>query len=41
MSYFEVKDHITIITGAAQGFGKEFAIRLLNCGARYIYFNMN
>ena len=41
MSYFELKDHITIITGAAQGFGKEFAIRLLHSGARYIYFNIN
>ena len=31
---FDVKDQISIITGSAQGFGKEFAERLLKSGAK-------
>ena len=31
---YEVKDKIAIVTGSARGFGKEFAIRLLNHGAK-------
>ena len=31
---FDVKDQISIITGSAQGFGKEFAERMLKSGAK-------
>ena len=34
MNTFETKDHIAIITGSAQGMGKEFARQLLEAGAR-------
>ena len=35
MTFIPYKDHIAIITGSAQGFGKEFAKRLLIAGARW------
>ena len=35
------KDFITIITGSAQGFGKEFAKRLLQSGARVCISDVN
>ena len=31
---YEVKNKISIVTGSARGFGKEFAIRLLDKGAK-------
>ena len=34
MAAFETKNHIAIITGSAQGMGKEFARQLLEAGAR-------
>ena len=34
MNTFETKDHIAIISGSAQGMGKEFARQLLEAGAR-------
>ena len=36
-----VKDRIAIITGSAQGIGKEFAKRLLNNGARVCLSDTN
>ena len=41
MSFFEIKDHIAIITGSAQGFGKEFAKRLLQSGAKVCISDVN
>ena len=32
MKSFKIQDHVAIITGSAQGFGKEFAKRLLILG---------
>ena len=34
MSSFEIENHVAIITGSAQGMGKEIAKRLLEAGAR-------
>ena len=33
-STFEIENHVAIITGSAQGMGKEIAKRLLEAGAR-------
>ena len=41
MSFFQTKDHVTIITGSAQGFGKEFAKRLLQLGAKVCLSDIN
>ena len=41
MSNFALKDHIAIITGSAQGFGKEFASRLLQAGAKVCISDVN
>ena len=41
MSNFALKDHIAIITGSAQGFGKEFASRLLQAGAKVCISDIN
>ena len=30
----ETKNHFAIITGSARGFGKQFAVRLLEAGAK-------
>jgi len=38
---FDVKDQITIVTGSAQGFGKEFAERLLKRGAKVCLSDVN
>ena len=38
---YNVKDKIAIVTGSAKGFGKEFAIRLLNKGARVCISDVN
>ncbi len=38
---FEVKSEICIITGSAQGFGKEFAKRLLQRGAKVCISDVN
>ena len=38
---FDVKDQITIVTGSAQGFGKEFAERLLKKGAKVCLSDVN
>ena len=38
---FEVKNEIAIITGSAQGFGKEFAKRLLQKGAKVCISDVN
>ena len=32
---FEVKDKVCVVTGGAQGLGKNFALDLLRMGARY------
>ena len=34
MSSFEIENHVAIITGSAQGMGKEIAKRLLEAGAK-------
>ena len=34
MSSFEIENHVAIITGSAQGMGKEIAKRLLKAGAK-------
>ena len=39
MTSFE--NHVTIITGSAQGFGKEFAIRLLQKGGKVCISDVN
>jgi len=41
MTFIPTKDHIAIITGSAQGFGKEFAKRLLFVGARVCISDIN
>ena len=38
---FDVKDQISIVTGSAQGFGKEFAERLLKSGAKVCLSDVN
>ena len=38
---FEVRNEIAIITGSAQGFGKEFAKRLLRNGAKVCLSDVN
>ena len=38
---YEVKNKIAIVTGAARGFGKEFAIRLLDKGAKVCISDVN
>ena len=38
---FEVKHKIAIVTGSAKGFGKEFAIRLLERGAKVCISDLN
>ena len=39
MTSFE--NHIAIITGSAQGFGKEFAVRLLKKGGKVCISDVN
>ena len=41
MSNFAIQDHVAIITGSAQGFGKEFAIRLLEAGSKVCISDVN
>ena len=41
MAHLPIKDHIAIITGSAQGFGKEFAERLLQKGAKVCISDIN
>ena len=41
MQHFELSDHIAIITGSAQGFGKEFAQRLLQKGGKVCISDIN
>ena len=41
MSHFELSDHISIITGSAQGFGREFAERLLENGGKVCISDIN
>jgi NAD(P)-dependent dehydrogenase (short-subunit alcohol dehydrogenase family) len=41
MPSFEVKGRISIVTGSAQGFGKEFAKRLLQNGAKVCLSDVN
>ena len=41
MPSFDVRDQIAIITGSAQGFGKEFAKRLLRKGAKVCISDIN
>ena len=38
---YNVKNKIAIVTGSAKGFGKEFAIRLLEKGARVCISDVN
>ena len=38
---FEVKNEISIVTGSAQGFGKEFAKRLLAKGCKVCLSDVN
>ena len=38
---FEVKGKVALITGSARGFGKEFAIRLLQRGAKVCISDLN
>ena len=38
---FNVKNELVIITGSAQGFGKEFAKRLLKKGAKVCLSDVN
>ena len=38
---FDVKDKVAIVTGSARGFGKEFAIRLLQKGAKVCISDVN
>ena len=38
---YDVKNKIAIVTGSAKGFGKEFAIRLLENGARVCVTDVN
>ena len=38
---FDVRDQIAIISGSAQGFGKEFAKRLLRKGAKVCISDIN
>ena len=38
---FVVKNEIAIVTGSAQGFGKEFAKRLLSNGAKVCISDVN
>ena len=37
----DVKDKIALVTGSARGFGKEFAIRLLQKGAKVCLSDVN
>ena len=41
MSTFALKDHVAIVTGSAQGLGKEFASRLLQDGAKVCISDFN
>ena len=41
MAKFEVKEYAAIITGSAQGFGKEIATRLLSEGAKVCLSDKN
>ena len=41
MNNFAIQDHVAIITGSAQGFGKEFAIRLLEAGSKVCISDVN
>ena len=38
---YDVKNKIAIVTGSAKGFGKEFAVRLLNKGAKVCISDVN
>ena len=38
---YDVRNKIAIVTGSARGFGKEFAIRLLNKGAKVCISDVN
>ena len=38
---YNVKNKIAIVTGSAKGFGKEFAIRLLEKGAKVCISDVN
>ena len=38
---FDIKNQVSIITGSAQGFGKEFAKRLLENGAKVCLSDVN
>ena len=38
---FDVKHKIALVTGSAKGFGKEFAIRLLERGAKVCISDLN
>ena len=38
---FDVKNQISIVTGSAQGFGKEFSKRLLENGAKVCLSDVN
>ena len=38
---YDVKNKIALVTGSAKGFGKEFAIRLLEKGAKVCISDLN
>ncbi len=38
---FDVKNQVSIVTGSAQGFGREFAKRLLQNGAKVCLSDVN